>query len=150
MMLTVTQTEYPDFQPYPLWAFRKSGEKLFGEIQKKSELEEDDEKKEEKPILCRNCRKKITTADCRVEINGNHRHIFNNPEGIIFEIGCFSSADGCVNRGIPTSEFTWFAGFSWRFSLCSGCNLHLGWQYQSGKGKIFYGLILNHLIIQDS
>ena len=145
-MLTVPQTQYPDFHPYPLWLFRNSGEKLFGEIQKKSEFEEDEEKKEEKPILCRNCRKKITAAEARIEISGHHRHIFNNPEGMIFEIGCFSYADGVVNHGVPTSEFTWFAGFSWRFSLCSACHFHLGWQYQSGGGRLFYGLILDHLI----
>jgi hypothetical protein len=149
-MFSLPQTQYPDFQAFPLWAFRKTGEKLFGDIRKQSEFEENEEKKEEKPILCRNCRQKITAAEFRIEISGHHRHIFNNPQGIVFEIGCFSSAAGIVNHGVPTSEFTWFPGFSWRFSLCSACHFHLGWQYQSGKGRVFYGLILNHLIQETS
>ncbi len=80
-----------------------------------------------------------------MEVEGKHMHVFSNPEGIVFQIGCFSSADGCVNRGVPTTEFTWFTGFSWRFSFCSNCYIHLGWFYQSKGVENFYGLILDRL-----
>jgi len=108
--------------------------------------EEADEPDEEKKIRCRACRHLITTTDHVFSIDGGHRHTFANPAGIVFEIGCFSAADGCANRGAPTSEFSWFSGYSWRFSLCSRCRGHMGWFY-AGEGKPgFYGLILAHLI----
>lgn len=108
--------------------------------------EEADEPDEEKNIRCRACRHLITTTDHVFSIDGGHRHTFANPAGIVFEIGCFSAADGCANQGAPTSEFSWFSGYSWRFSLCSRCHGHMGWFY-AGEGKPgFYGLILAHLI----
>ncbi len=99
----------------------------------------------EKAIRCGACRHEITTADRIISVNGGHIHTFANPGGFVFDIGCFSDAPGCMNRGDFTSEFTWFAGYSWRFSLCSSCYAHLGWQYQ-GKEHGFYGLILANLI----
>ncbi len=104
------------------------------------------EEKDERVILCRNCRKKITSHRYIIEMDGRHQHTFANPEGVMFTIGCFSDAEGCVNRGTPTLEFTWFTGFSWRFSLCANCFMHLGWFYRSRTGNAFYGLILSHLL----
>ncbi len=107
--------------------------------------QDEEEEKKENLILCKNCRNRITSADNGIELYGQHRHTFSNPYGILFEIGCFASADGCLNQGMPTTEFTWFKGFSWRYALCSKCHLHLGWHYQS-RGGGFYGLILDNLI----
>jgi len=95
---------------------------------------------------CRFCRSKITTAAQMIEVNGSHRHVFANPLGKVFEIGCFSHAPGCMNRGSPTTECTWFAGCSWRFSLCLSCFSHLGWQYHSDLTGSFFGLILVNLL----
>lgn len=105
-----------------------------------------EDEKEERQILCRNCKAPITGFNNIIEIEGRHEHTFSNPHGIVFTIGCFSDAEGCINEGIPTTEFTWFSGYSWRFSLCCRCFLHLGWHYQSRHGEIFYGLILSNLI----
>jgi len=96
-------------------------------------------------MLCRNCRHKITTHEQRIEVNGKHQHIFANPSGMVFQIGCFSAADGCANHGISTFEFTWFTGFGWRFSICGKCGIHLGWCYSKGS-QGFYGLIMPNLI----
>ncbi|MCP4107107.1 MAG: hypothetical protein GY749_16465 [Desulfobacteraceae bacterium] len=133
-----------DFHTFPLLAF-KTDEKSIEEIEKMLEDESLEQEKEERVILCRNCKYKITSFEDIMEVEGRHMHIFSNPEGIVFQIGCFSSADGCVNRGVPTTEFTWFAGFSWRFSFCSNCYMHLGWFYQSRGTENFYGLILDRL-----
>lgn len=95
---------------------------------------------------CRFCRAKITTAARMIEVNGSHRHVFANPHGKVFEIGCFSRAPGCMNHGQPTAECTWFAGCTWRFSLCASCFSHLGWQYQSPLTGSFFGLILTNLL----
>ena len=97
---------------------------------------------------CRFCLTKITSAARMIEVNGSHRHVFANPYGKIFEIGCFAMAPGCISNGSPTTECTWFAGCSWRFSLCASCFSHLGWKYQSNLTASFFGLILANLLRQ--
>ncbi len=130
---------------YPLpFGLRRMSDGEPEKIQVRQE-EEDAGKDRGKPIRCGVCRNPVTTSAHRMNVNGHHRHVFNNPSGHIFEIGCFSAADGCVAQGIPTFEFTWFAGFTWRLALCSRCLSHLGWQYQSAGGNSFYGLILANL-----
>ena len=66
--------------------------------------------------------------------------------GKVFEIGCFGAAPGCFSYGPATSECTWFAGCSWRFSLCTSCFTHLGWKYKSSLTGSFFGLILANLV----
>jgi hypothetical protein len=86
----------------------------------------------------------ITAHERAIEVESRHRHTFFNPHGILFEIGCFSTAPGCINNGIPTTEFAWFPGFAWRFSSCARCERHLGWHFLS-EDNGFWGLILNRL-----
>lgn len=108
------------------------------------EKPEEREKEEEKSIFCKNCNHKVTSYDQIAHINGQHQHTFKNPAGIVYTIGCFSTASGCINQGLPTDEHTWFPGFSWNFALCNNCYRHLGWFFQANS-KSFYGLILNNL-----
>lgn len=81
----------------------------------------------------------------RQEIDGAHQHTFFNPAGIVFEIGCFTQANGCMAAGPPSTEFSWFKGFAWRYVLCSGCFTHLGWLFESSQSS-FHGLILKRLL----
>lgn len=99
---------------------------------------------EEQSILCKNCGNPVTFQGSIISVDGNHTHTFTNPSGVTFEISCFSSADGCVIAGDPTDEDTWFEGFSWSYSHCSSCMIHLGWFYQS-EHENFFGLILELL-----
>ena len=122
--------------------FQLIDEEQFDTIVKQSELEQLTKKKK---ILCKVCHYFITSLDQKIQVNGTYHHIFRNPTGLVFEIGCFSSANGCVNYGTPTLEYTWFSGFTWRYALCSHCHLHLGWFYQSPT-NCFYGLILGNLL----
>ena len=96
-------------------------------------------------LRCAHCGSRIAKTADRMSVNGRFAHVFNNPAGYVFEIGCFAMAEGCVNEGHPTMEFSWFVGFSWRFAVCGACRSHLGWFYQSMKGASFYGLILANL-----
>lgn len=98
-----------------------------------------------KSLLCRQCRAVITSRRYAVAINGNHLHTFFNPAGIIYEIRCFRQAQGCDIHGRPTEEFSWFAGYAWRYALCSACRVHLGWMFESAE-HIFFGLIDSRLI----
>ena len=99
---------------------------------------------EEQSIICKNCGNPLTVQGSMISVDGKHTHIFTNPAGVIFEIGCFSSADGCIIIGDSNLQHTWFEGFGWSFSHCSDCLVHLGWFYQS-VNESFFGLILKHL-----
>ncbi len=120
-----------------LWRFKTPGKKPIGEVKIKSEWGLGFS--EENFVVCRNCGNTITSIERVFTIKGQHKHTFINQAGYTYHIGCFSSADGCIVYGIPTLEFTWFEGFSWSFSICSSCLIHLGWYYQSGD-KSFFGL----------
>ena len=128
-----------------LWTLRKYSNKQLEDVTQ--ELKEKRREKKEKKnfILCRSCNHIITSVDKRTEISGQHAHIFKNPAGIVYRIGCFSAAKGCFNFGEPTEQFTWFPGYTWCYSNCLNCFIHLGWFFQSGEDH-FYGLILSHLL----
>ncbi|NJB66771.1 hypothetical protein GGQ74_000411 [Desulfobaculum xiamenense] len=95
-------------------------------------------------LVCRFCGTRITTSGARTRIGGKHHHVFFNPSGLIFEVGCFSAAQGLLFGGPASLEFTWFPGYAWQPVACSGCLEHLGWHY-SGFGTGFFGLILTSL-----
>lgn len=99
-----------------------------------------------KQLLCRHCLQVITRASEQIVVAGAHRHTFANPRGIVFEIGCFRTAIGCGYVGLPTDEFSWFAGFTWRVAVCSACLTHLGWLFTASGDKRFNGLILDRLL----
>jgi hypothetical protein len=128
--------------PPILFFFQKFTQAQIEKIEKDLEQERCEDEKDK--ILCKVCQHPITSFKNKIDVNGQHRHIFSNPVGISYEVGCFSSANGCVNKGNPTFDFTWFNGFAWRFALCSNCLSLLGWFYQS-ESDSFYGLILEHL-----
>jgi hypothetical protein len=96
-------------------------------------------------LLCKFCRNIITSKNHSINIDEKHIHTFKNPMGLVFTIGSFSQAKGCLKIGEPTSQFTWFPGYEWSITLCNNCMIHLGWYYQSGSSG-FFGLILDNLI----
>ena len=100
---------------------------------------------ENRAIVCSNCSNVITTPESIISVDDEHEHAFTNPDGFTYEIGCFSDAEGCLVIGEPTDENTWFKGFSWSYSTCSGCNIHIGWYYENDK-EGFFGLILDLLV----
>jgi len=104
------------------------------------------EEREERLILCRECLFPITREEARTAVSGAFQHTFANPAGIVFTIGCFNTAEGCVFVGPASDEFTWFSGFAWRVGVCRGCLAHLGWFFDAPSGAAFWGLILDHLI----
>lgn len=99
-------------------------------------------------IRCRQCQVEVTKLRYRYHHHGQHHHFCINPDGIEYEIVLFSQAD-CLLFGQATEEYTWFSGYQWRVALCHHCQVHLGWQYQSGNGPDFYGLILPRLIYSE-
>lgn len=104
---------------------------------------------DDKFIRCAQCLNAIANPADRISVGGAHEHTFANPHGILFEIACFSLADGCGNFGPGTDEFTWFKGYSWRIAVCRKCLFHLGWQYSSSAKDSFFGLIVDRLIYPE-
>ncbi|BCS88967.1 cereblon family protein [Pseudodesulfovibrio sediminis] len=99
-------------------------------------------------LVCRQCRNKITRKDLAMTVNGSHRHVYFNPMGHLFELGCFASARHLSVHGVRTEEFTWFPGYAWQVVVCSTCGSQLGWKF-TGKDDGFYGLLLNMLMEED-
>ena len=95
-------------------------------------------------ICCLACGAAVTGKDQKIQVSGSHSHTFFNPAGIVFELGCFHQAPGCLVVGAPSTEFTWFPGHIWRIALCRNCRIHLGWMFAM-EGNTFYGLILSKL-----
>ncbi len=138
---------YPLMQT-PFWEFRVGPEKPGKGSTKESpegkpfETESDFEES----ILCRQCLQELTKPSERISIQGSHQHIFSNPHGIVFEIGCFRSVSGCGAVGPATLEWSWFKGYSWRILVCRMCLTHLGWLFSSSSNESFCGLILDRII----
>ena len=111
------------------------------------DVERDDKTgtRNKKSLLCRRCRTVITNSSHETAVNGSHLHTFFNPAGVIYEIGCFQQARGCVIHGPPNDEFSWFKGYVWQYAVCIACRDHLGWFFSSDD-SIFYGLITDKLI----
>jgi hypothetical protein len=99
----------------------------------------------EKPLFCAACRTKITWKEASISINGSHKHVFVNPVGLVFELGCFSRAVNLSGLGTVTSEFTWFPGYSWQTMICFNCHSQLGWSYHGENESMFFGFILDRL-----
>ena len=100
---------------------------------------------EEDVLYCAKCRAPITSRRHRITVNERHEHVFANPAGYIFHIGCFQEARGCMIAGEETDYFTWFPGYAWRYALCGQCITLLGWAFRS-PDALFFGLILDKLL----
>jgi hypothetical protein len=92
-------------------------------------------------LRCAACDHRITDRAYRCEQGGAHEHVFVNPGGFQYRIGCFVAAPGCAYRGPTETAFTWFPGWSWQVAECVVCRAHVGWIYRLGGGQ-FHGLIL--------
>jgi hypothetical protein len=92
---------------------------------------------------CAACGHGITGREQSIEVAGKFVHRFVNPAGLVFDIGCFREASGCVAVGEPVLEWTWFATYRWQVAVCGRCSVQLGWRYTGGGS--FFGLILERL-----
>jgi len=95
-------------------------------------------------LNCVHCGRKIVRANDRIEVNAKHEHTFINPAGVIYKIGCFSSAPGAAEFGPSSAEFAWFRGHVWRCLCCSDCETHIGWTF-TADATHFCGLIFDQL-----
>lgn len=132
-----------------LWPI-KSNPLYLKTVEKKGPISTPKEKVKKKTekqrgIFCAHCLNYITSFEDKITVEGKHLHHFFNPQGIVFEIGCFAKAPGCLGVGPFTQEFTWFYPYSWQICICSKCKEHLGWLYVY-QTDFFYGLIVGRLL----
>jgi len=118
--------------------------KLDSDTVEESQVKTKNEDKKE--ILCSFCNHPVTDFDMQISVNHSHQHIFANPHGLVFEIGCYKNAKGCKTVSSFSTEFTWFPGYAWKIAVCNSCSSHLGWRFISSDHS-FYGLILEKLVI---
>ena len=101
---------------------------------------------EELWIVCRQCAQRLSRPSERISIGGSHNHTFANPNGVVFEIGCYNMVAGCSFIGPPSYEFPWFGGHSWQIAICANCQSHIGWIFRAQGGAQFFGLILDRIM----
>lgn len=99
-------------------------------------------------LICRACQNPVTHKSNEIAVNGQANHVFTNPSGTIFNISCYNAAFGALAFPVESTEFTWFAGFSWSICICATCKTHIGWRF-SNKKTTFFGLISNALIEKE-
>jgi hypothetical protein len=109
----------------------------------------DDDSDEKRALCCAECRHPITRQRDRTEKNGQHHHVFANPHGYMYQIGCFAQAPGCLTTGGETSYFSWFPGYTWQIAICGNCLTLLGWAFR-GTDNQFFGLIVDKLVESDA
>jgi hypothetical protein len=97
--------------------------------------------------VCRTCRNPIARRSARFDPGGGPQ-VFSNPHGVVFEIVTVQGAQGLLDVGPASTEFSWFSQHAWRVVCCSRCLTHLGWHYTlvgTGSPPSFYGLIVAEL-----
>ncbi len=100
----------------------------------------------ERVLCCAVCVAPITRRVHARAVFGQHEHDCVNQVGEVFHIGTFGRAEGCAVYGEATGEFSWFAGYRWRFAACGQCGAQLGWFFEDDGEDAFFGLILDRLV----
>jgi hypothetical protein len=96
-------------------------------------------------ILCAACGHAVTTPGARFVHGGRRQHTQVNPHGYLFTLGTWREAPGARVVGPPSSQWSWFPGYTWQIAECAGCGGHLGWRFRSGDDA-FWGLVLDRLV----
>lgn len=99
---------------------------------------------DDESLYCAACGHRVSERAFRIQMSGAHEHVFVNPAGFQYRIGCFAAAPGCLANGPVESAFSWFPGWAWQVAACAQCRAHLGWSYVLGEQR-FHGLILDNL-----
>lgn len=97
-------------------------------------------------LLCGFCHAPIVRIHDTLPAGENQPFRYVDSDGIPLQVGCYRQAPGCdiVGQAVPAPLR--FRGFSQQLAVCGDCNEHLGWHYQRGEQRDFFGLILDKLI----
>jgi hypothetical protein len=113
-----------------------------------SEHEPEMEGEEEQIFVCRRCSTEISSRRQLFAMRAaSYVQVFPNPYGHMKVIYTLRDAKAVAIGGAPTSEFTWFAGYTWRIAYCAACGNHLGWLFEGvEEPPAFYGLLKDELV----
>jgi len=59
---------------------------------------------------------------------------FVNPAGVVHELVTLRGVHDVRDHGPRTGDFTWFPGYTWRFTACGTCGVFLGWCFEAEDG----------------
>ena len=117
---------------------------------KKPESADEEAPEERHAVLCRTCEAEITDSSALFHMRSTSAaQVFPNPYGHMRVIVTYRSAHSLSITGAPTTEFTWFAGYSWRVAYCGECRTHLGWEFEAvadSTPRSFFGLLKDELV----
>lgn len=125
------------------WQFFDTSGNDLAALQRLARSRDDERQRNARALVCIRCRYLISSDAQRIDVAGAHTHTCTNPHGIVYHIGCFGAAPGCVSVGPRLTEYSWFQGYRWQVALCSNCQTHLGWLFHGEQ--CFYGLIHDRL-----
>ncbi len=113
---------------------------------------------EERIFVCRRCETAVATHRQLFAMRAaSFTQVFPNPHGHMKVIYTFRDARAVRPAGLPTDDFTWFEGYTWRVAYCAACDHHLGWLFERAGGgegfggagssdpAAFYGLLKDEL-----
>ncbi len=116
-------------------------------------LQRENDKKEQKPYVCSQCRTEITHSEALIPLNGARDHSFVNPVGVRCNFMTFNHCENVIVHDEIYLQHSWFPGYGWRIVICRACLQHLGWKYDAVTAKAlpstFFGLLID-AIEQDS
>ncbi|HEU5073744.1 MAG TPA: cereblon family protein, partial [Polyangiaceae bacterium] len=79
--------------------------------------------------VCVACHARLAREDWVLDAARQGPLVFANPHGRFFELLLVTHVSGCWFERHATTEFTWFAGYTWRIGTCAQCSAHIGWHF---------------------
>ncbi|XP_058811690.1 protein cereblon-like isoform X2 [Topomyia yanbarensis] len=107
-------------------------------------------------FICKRCEHEIASYnDIFAMSKQGVQTSYCNPSGYVHEtLTIYKTKDNStftVDR--PSTEFSWFPGYSWQITLCANCRQHLGWKFVATKKNYlpasFYGLSGNSIKVKS-
>ena len=86
------------------------------------------ETEDQRLLICRACGQELADEEALVSIAGGATvRQFVNPAGVMHEVITVVGAHDIRDHGEGTEDFSWFAGWAWRFTDCGSCQAFVGW-----------------------
>ncbi|XP_062557219.1 protein cereblon-like [Armigeres subalbatus] len=107
-------------------------------------------------FMCKRCENEIGSYNDIFAMNKQGvQTSYCNPSGYVHEtLTIYKTKENStftVDR--PSTEFSWFPGYSWQITLCANCRQHLGWKFVATRNnylpKSFYGLSGNNIKVKS-